>query len=178
MDRKLTISKLDAAKRQLDTLIRLYFNNDDPVSIHTLAAASYNVLKDLNKKRGGKPMFLKEQFLDLIREDRRKEIHDLVNEAENFFKHADRDPESALEFNPEQTDLLIHESCSVYSLLSGESPPLLRLFQGWYMARNPDLFILPEEQMTLLKKLQPDAISLGRAAYFKKMLPVVMKLGT
>jgi hypothetical protein len=29
------VSKLDAAKRQLETAIRLYFSDGDPVSIHT-----------------------------------------------------------------------------------------------------------------------------------------------
>jgi len=50
---KLTISKLDAAKRQLETVIRLYFVHGDPVSIHTLTSAAYNVIRDVNKKRGG-----------------------------------------------------------------------------------------------------------------------------
>ncbi len=51
----LEISKLDAAKRQLDTAIRLYFCDGDPVSIHTLAAASYNILRDVTEQIG--PLF-------------------------------------------------------------------------------------------------------------------------
>jgi len=40
---KLKISKLDAAKRQLETAIRLYFNEADPVSVHTLAGAAHTI---------------------------------------------------------------------------------------------------------------------------------------
>lgn len=53
------VAKLDAAKRQLETAIRLYFASADPVSIHTLTAAAYQLLLDLNKKAGGEPMFMK-----------------------------------------------------------------------------------------------------------------------
>jgi hypothetical protein len=42
---ELHISKLDAAKRQLEVAIRLYFAWGDPVAIHTLAAAAINLLK-------------------------------------------------------------------------------------------------------------------------------------
>jgi hypothetical protein len=41
------ISKFDAAKRQLETAIRLWFHSGDPVSVHTLAAASHQLLHDL-----------------------------------------------------------------------------------------------------------------------------------
>ena len=37
----LTIPKLEAAKRQLETAIALFFDHGDPVSIHTLAVQRY-----------------------------------------------------------------------------------------------------------------------------------------
>jgi hypothetical protein len=46
----LTISKLDAAKRQLETVIRLYFSNGDPVAIHTLTGAAHTVVRDIGAK--------------------------------------------------------------------------------------------------------------------------------
>ena len=57
MEQTIIVAKLDAAKRQLETAIRLYFSNGDPISIHTLAGAAYNIVWDVNKKRGGSPMF-------------------------------------------------------------------------------------------------------------------------
>ena len=41
------ITKLDAARRQLDTPIRLFFDNEDSLSIHTLAYASFKILFDI-----------------------------------------------------------------------------------------------------------------------------------
>ena len=46
------LKKTTAAKRQLDTAIRLYFAHDDELSIHTLVAAALRILRDLIDKRG------------------------------------------------------------------------------------------------------------------------------
>jgi hypothetical protein len=54
--KKLSITKLDAARRQLETAITLWFHDADPVSVHTLAMAAHGILRALNKKRGGPPM--------------------------------------------------------------------------------------------------------------------------
>jgi hypothetical protein len=48
MGATLRISKLDAAKRQLETAITLYFNSGDWVSIHALAGAAYMIIRDVN----------------------------------------------------------------------------------------------------------------------------------
>jgi hypothetical protein len=49
----LPVSKFDAARRQLETAIRLYFFQGDPISIHTLASAAAQILQDLSGHRGG-----------------------------------------------------------------------------------------------------------------------------
>jgi hypothetical protein len=41
---KITISKFDAARRQLNTAITLWFADGDPVAIHTLAYAAYEII--------------------------------------------------------------------------------------------------------------------------------------
>ena len=46
---KMYVSKLDAAKRQLDIAINLFFKNSDPISIHTLTAAAYEILAVIAK---------------------------------------------------------------------------------------------------------------------------------
>ena len=51
-DEKQQISKIEAARRQLDCAIELWFCDKDEVSIHTLAAAAYQIIHDLKMKRG------------------------------------------------------------------------------------------------------------------------------
>jgi hypothetical protein len=48
---KITVKKLDAAKRQLQIAIRPWFEDADPVSIHTLAFAAYEIAHVVSKKR-------------------------------------------------------------------------------------------------------------------------------
>jgi hypothetical protein len=47
----LTVSKLEAARRQLSTAINLWSVNGDAVSIHTLAHASYEIIHAVSKNR-------------------------------------------------------------------------------------------------------------------------------
>lgn len=46
------ITKLAAAERQLNAAIRMTLAGEDELAIHTVAAAAYHILRDLNKKRG------------------------------------------------------------------------------------------------------------------------------
>ncbi|MEX8518156.1 MAG: hypothetical protein AB3X44_06545 [Leptothrix sp. (in: b-proteobacteria)] len=48
----LHVNKLSAAKRQLQAAIRLFFMEEDELAVHTVASASYGLLKDLKKARG------------------------------------------------------------------------------------------------------------------------------
>jgi hypothetical protein len=46
------INKYAAAERQLKAAIRLYFADEDELAVHTVAAATYQLLADLLKDRG------------------------------------------------------------------------------------------------------------------------------
>lgn len=178
MNKKLTIYKLDAAKRQLETTIRLYFSNGDPVSIHTLTAAAYNIVRDVNKRRGGQPLLIKEEFLNYVKEGYEKKIRNKINEAENFFKHAERDHEQTIDFNPDLSEMLILEACSVYYKLSGEFPPLFKLFQCWYIANHQSMFNFPEELQRIISETKQNVLQLGREGYLNTFLPLLMRLNT
>jgi len=48
----LYVTKLAAAKRQIQAAIRMYFLKEDELAIHTVASAAYGLLKDLKCNRG------------------------------------------------------------------------------------------------------------------------------
>ena len=86
----ITISKLDAARRQLRTAMTLWFGEGDPVSIHTLANAAYEVIHVISKKRNK----YRHDLLfdsDLIKDEYRGEFNKLIKKPGNFFKHAKDD---------------------------------------------------------------------------------------
>ena len=47
------ITKLEAAKRQLDCALELFFDEKDAVPIHTLACAAHQVIYDINRDQNG-----------------------------------------------------------------------------------------------------------------------------
>ena len=48
----LQISKIAAAQRQLDAAIRMFFDREDELAIHTVTSAAFQVLRDIIKERG------------------------------------------------------------------------------------------------------------------------------
>ena len=104
--RKITITKLEAAQRQLHTAITLWFTGGDPVSIHTLAYAAYEVIhavsKQLNPNRRD---LLFDSFV--VKDEYRAEFNILLKKHANFFKHANKQREDMIEFAPVLTDLFI-----------------------------------------------------------------------
>jgi len=168
------VSKLESSRRQLETVISMYFAEGDPVSMHTLTAAAYNVLRNINTKIGGNPMLIKDQLVNLAPSEYTKQVRDRINEAENFFKHADRDHQAILEFNPELTEYLIMDACDKYREIAGEYPHLMAIFRAWMMMTNQDIFNLTVDQLTLLSKSSNELVIGGKAEYFRDMLAALL----
>ncbi|MGY2811933.1 hypothetical protein [Bradyrhizobium sp. USDA 4506] len=100
------IIKLDEARRQLRTAITLWFNGGDPVAIHTLAFGAYEILHHLSEKRDPSRRDLIFGTLT-VRDQFRRDWNQRVRKEANFFKHADRDGDSVIEFNPAFTEHFI-----------------------------------------------------------------------
>jgi hypothetical protein len=170
----LNITKLDASKRQLETAILLYFQNGDPVSIHTLTAAAYNILRALNEERGGDLML--KDFWKFLDSKEQKLFHRSVNEAENFFKHADKDPDVSYKFNPESSEAMLADAAQKYIQLTGEYPPYLHLFLTWFVLQHRSMFGDVPEIRAVLDKCKLDLIPDNRRQFFSELLPVVIRL--
>lgn len=166
MNKNIKISKLDAAKRQLETAIRLFFNDADPISIHTLASAAHCILSDLNKKVGGHPMIVSDF---LILEKYKQEFRKKISEAKNHFKHADKDPDAVIDFYPEINDFLLYDACSKYEELTGESVSYFRIFAGWFVSGNLKAFSFDKkfQQYGQIREKYKN-----KADYFSAMLSV------
>lgn len=165
MNKNIKISKLDAAKRQLETAIRLYFNEADPVSIHTLVGSAHQILTDLNKKRGGGPMILSDH---LVRKEYKKEFIRCIFEARNYFKHANRDPDGVIDFNSDANDFFLYDACEKYQELTGEN--IFIVFRAWFIAQHIGMFNLTsDEKNKILLIAQKHK---NKTEYFSKMLSI------
>ena len=97
------LTNLDVARRQLAVAIRLFFDDRDAISVHTLATNSWEIVDLLCKNREV------DSFSKHAREnlpDGKSLKRDFINQPyRNFFKHADENPEGTVEgFSDDNND--------------------------------------------------------------------------
>lgn len=130
---EIELSKLDAARRQLDAAIRLLFANDDPVAVHTLAHAAFGVLKGIAEHRGGSRV-LAHAAGEASRYSSGKYWLDF-NLAGNFLKHSDKDPTGYLSGIPEEiNEALIFLGAEIFRDLGASLTAEIEAFSLWYRA--------------------------------------------
>ena len=133
---KIVIQKLDAASRQISTAIELWFKEADPISIHVLACSAYQIVHDINHKRGGRDLLYDSL---VIKDEYRKEWIDRIKRTYNFLKHADRDPAETVEFDPVNNEFFILYTGLGLELL-GVKPNIARAaFTLYQMLSRPDI---------------------------------------
>jgi hypothetical protein len=136
----INVSKQDVALRQLNTAIRLWFADGDPVSIHTLLAASHEIIHRLYRNAGYKSLLFNSERI-------KPQFHGLwakkIKEAPNFFKHIDRDGNDAapLKFNPELNEVLMIILCSAVRKIGYEETAETAAITWWKLAHDPELFL-------------------------------------
>lgn len=115
-------------------------------------------------------MLLKEQLVNDVLPSAQKLFRAKLNEAENFFKHADRDHQAVHDFDPELTEVFILDACDQYYRLTGEAPPLFKVFRTWFISNHPDWFAT--DKLGSMKEQAPKFVALGRSGFFQQMLPL------
>ena len=130
------ITKLDAARRQIDTAIALYFCNGDFISIHTLAYAAFSLVKDICDKTDNPASFTR-WVKDTIHPDQHDQVFKAISSAGNYFKHADRDHEKQYSYIPLQYEYILFLSMRMYDAICGELTSHMTVFKVWYMLHYP-----------------------------------------
>ena len=132
------ISKTDAARRQLDTAIELWFKEGDGLSAFTLAYASFKLLMNLYTHQGTDGF---DGAIDRLMSETgaRKSM------AANFLKHADRDPEGVLPyFHPDLTASVIGLATLLYKRLTDSLSLKMQAFDSWTEMTAADDLGIPE----------------------------------
>lgn len=163
--RMIHVTKIGAAKSQLETAIRLWFEEADPISIHTLATSALKVLHDVGKMEG-----VVESWL-IARPNPPPEWNKYSTAHQNFFKHAKKDPYELIPFIAEGTDFYIFDAIHCYEDLCGSPlPPIMRAFLLRYKLSHPEIF---GDEITPRLPEGVNVGSLGRADFLKKVLPIL-----
>lgn len=133
---KVTCTKFEAASRQLDEAIALFFADHDPLAVRTLAAAAHGLFADLVEHKH--PSGSWRSHLIETSGLSKKEALEVINSAQNFLKHADRDPDAHLCFDEEENEHVIFTAALECGELGGPLTTAMQAFQIWYLARYPD----------------------------------------
>jgi hypothetical protein len=132
-----SVSKLDAATRQLNVAIVLYFQDADPLGVHTVAGAAHGLLEDLIARRGGESSVRARDQSETL-----AFLSGMIIKAKNFLKHADRDPDHVLTFDPGWTDFLMFDAIRMHIELARRLSRQDVIFLLWLSAKYPNVPLL------------------------------------
>jgi hypothetical protein len=131
------VMNLEAAHRQLATAVRMYFQDDDAVSIHTLACAAREIYEKRCKSEGADRMF--EHLLEANPHLDESGMWKVLNHQRNFFKHpvGANEPDGVEIDDDTNAAALLIASYDCCSLCGGsDALPAAVVFNGWYLAVN------------------------------------------
>lgn len=129
------ITKLEAAHSQLVTAIRLYFDDEDLASVHTLTCAAREIYEKHCKAKGVERMFEKIESGNPDRDA--KQLWTILNGPRNFLKHPEPtlDLEAKLELTDEMNATMIFVACHDCAMLCEEKQlPEIQAYNLWFIA--------------------------------------------
>jgi hypothetical protein len=125
------MDKLEIARRQLGMALHLYIENLDPVSVHSLAGNSREILDTLSERNNTESFFDHASAANpsLTKMD----YYAAANLYRNAFKHCDRKDESVTgQFDDQANAHLLFICWFTYANLCGKLPVEAQIFQVWY----------------------------------------------
>lgn len=134
---KVQIKKIEAARRQLDCAIELWFRDNDEVSIHTLTVAAHQIIHDIKEYRGEAKDLLYDTAL--VKDEYRNKWINVLKKAANFFKHADNDPEGTVEFSPFGNLMFMMFSIAGLGVLGEKTSYPMNALVAWLAIHQPEL---------------------------------------
>jgi len=149
---EIVIDKLDAARRQLESAITMFFDDGDVVSQHTLISAAHGVVYDLAQQRGIGGSI---KNSPLVSPENRASFIQAIHLPQNFFKHAKTDAGTKLAFRYHVSPFYLFDALRLYILLTGAATEAMRVFFVWFQLRYPDFFYYPAAEEDL-KKIRED----------------------
>ena len=146
------ITKIEAARRQLITAIRLFFDGGDRVSVYSLASNAWEVIDVLCTSAGV------ESFSKQARENlpAGHTLNYYINEpCRNFFKHAKQDPnpDSSVELREPDVAAILFLAVEDYIRLRQGGPVEAQVFQAWYIAVFPEKVADDPAPQSILKNV-------------------------
>jgi len=157
----LTATRRDALVRQVDTAIRLWFFDYDPLSIHLIAMPAYQVLEDLGKNSRKRPRTIKKR----VDETGFTTVYD-------WLRHASGDPHDYVDFPCRVNEQLLWDTTISFEKIFRGRSAYMMTFQAYFV-----LWLVPKSAKHREKAdaFLPDGVSVeqvgsfGRYEFFVKL---------
>lgn len=169
MDRRIKprlvrLTKLEAARRQIESAIWLWFVDDDHVSVHALAASAHRLLVDLAAVRETAAWPYSAAYLPGSPVKVRCADAD---DAATFFKYAKKD--ETYELSEQWTELYLFDAVMAYSSLADEraASALMSTFVLRFGVQRQDLFV--PDAFSLLERRVSKTFNLERLQRLSKI---------
>lgn len=157
---EIKVDKIGAATRQLELAIRLLFQNEDPIGIHTLVAAAFRILRDIGKAKNSD---IHQYLTAVIKPEMQGKFWKVFSHVANFCKHADSDPDAILEgVQEEVNDVLILLACFFYRDIELNWTPPMVAFVAWYIVIHPTFIDCLQDDPVLRQIVQNVEMSMIR----------------
>lgn len=130
--RKVIVSKIEAAERQLSEAIKLFFEERDPVAIHALASGAGQIAADLARKQGLNAPLRDTEYLS---GKQKKWWIQVIKSAENFFKHAERDSDEVFHLPTDITRLFLAEAIAMLEAVGSAGTVEMEIYQVWFVQK-------------------------------------------
>ena len=131
-----------------------FFQRGDDIAIHTIAGAAYQILIDICKIKKIQRELEDSWILEEL--GVKQKVLAATREPQNFFKHADKDPEGTIKYHPLLSACLIMYGIQYFFSLTGERFSEGQVFRIWFFLRFPDS--LPPEVKDLLSNI-PEGVN-------------------
>ena len=160
--RLVRLTKLEAARREVESAIWLWFVGDDHVSVYALTAAAHRLLVELAavRKTGAWPY----STAYLPRAKRRRAVS---SDAVTFFKYAKKD--DTCELSEQWTESYLFDAVMAYSSLTDDRAPsvLMSTFVLRFAVHRQDLFV--PDAFSLLERRVSKTFNLERLEQLSKI---------
>ena len=166
---KLPVTKIDAAIRQLETAITLWFFDGDPVSTCTLAFAAYEIITSLNDGFKGTPTMLTGRG---IKEEYKELIVSLFRAAPNFFKHAGKDPYETHFFADKGMVAVLADAVLTYNQWNVGKRPIFEVFLTWLWLSHPGFLLKKPTDAGMDGRMVEILVREGKQSFFNQALPL------
>jgi hypothetical protein len=140
------MEKLEVARRQLGTALFLFIEDQDPVSVHSLAGNAREIIERLCESSSIKPF--SNHILKIFPDMSKSDVYELANRYRNSFKHNDpQNNDSAIlsQFSDIANDALLFIAWTDYHSLTGKLPIEAQIFLAWYYSIYPEKLADTEE---------------------------------